>query len=101
VGFVASPTDAAAPATKRPPIIPIFVAGFIASMLVRTLIPLPESALDYADLVQTALLAMALFALGAAVNLNTLLRTGGRALAVGLLSWTLIAALAFGAVHLA
>jgi len=100
VGFVASPTDAAATATKRPPIIPIFVAGFIASMLVRTLIPLPGSVLDYADLVQTALLAMALFALGAAVNLTTLLRAGGRALAVGLLSWTLIAALAFGAVHL-
>ena len=85
---------------KRPPIIPLFVAGFIAAMLVRTLVPLPLEVLDAADLLQTALLAMALFALGAAVNLGTLLRTGGRALAVGLLSWTLIAALAFGAVQL-
>lgn len=86
--------------SSRPPIIPLFVAGFIAAMLVRTVVPLPEQVLVGADLVQTALLAMALFALGAAVNLGTLLRTGGRALAVGLLSWALIAALAFGAVQL-
>ena len=85
---------------KRPPIVPLFVAGFIAAMLVRTVVPLPEQVLMSADLVQTALLAMALFALGAAVNLETLLRTGGRALTVGLLSWALIAALAFGAVQL-
>ncbi|TFB73352.1 putative sulfate exporter family transporter [Cryobacterium glaciale] len=86
--------------SSRPPIIPLFVAGFIAAMLVRTVVPLPEQVLVGADLVQTALLAMALFALGAAVDLVTLLRTGGRALAVGLLSWALIAALAFGAVQL-
>ena len=86
--------------STRPPIVPLFVAGFIVAMLVRTLVPLPVAVLETADLLQTALLAMALFALGAAVNLGTLLRTGGRALAVGLLSWTLIAALAFGAVQL-
>lgn len=85
---------------KRPPILPLFVAGFIVAMLVRTLIPLPEQVLNTADVVQTGLLAMALFALGTAVNLGTLLRTGGRPLAVGLLSWALIAALALGAVHL-
>ena len=85
---------------KRPPILPLFVAGFIVAMLVRTLIPLPEQVLNAADVVQTGLLAMALFALGTAVNLGTLLRTGGRPLAVGLLSWALIAALALGAVHL-
>ncbi|WP_105033442.1 YeiH family protein [Cryobacterium aureum] len=87
-------------ASRRPPIVPLFVAGFIVAMLVRTLIPLPLEVLEAADLVQTALLAMALFALGAAVNLGGLLRTGGRALAVGLLSWALIAALAFAAVQL-
>ncbi|TFD70379.1 YeiH family protein [Cryobacterium gelidum] len=85
---------------KRPPILPLFVAGFIVAMLVRTLIPLPEQVLNAADVVQTGLLAMALFALGTAVNLGTLLRTGGRPLAVGLLSWALIAALSLGAVHL-
>ncbi|MGO4104403.1 YeiH family protein [Leifsonia sp. YAF41] len=94
----ASITDGAA---KRPPIVPLFVAGFIAAVLVRTLLPVPEVALDVADTLQTALLGMALFGLGAAVQLGELARTGGRALAVGLLSWALIAALALGAVQLA
>ncbi|MDJ0376203.1 putative sulfate exporter family transporter [Cryobacterium sp. PH31-L1] len=95
-------TDAAArrARSKRPPILPLFVAGFICAMLLRTLVPLPEALLEAGDLLQTAFLAMALFALGTAVNLGTLMRTGGRALAVGLLSWALIAALAFGAVQL-
>lgn len=93
-------TDRAAARMKWTPILPLFVAGFIAALLVRTLIPLPEQALNAADVLQTGLLAMALFALGTAVNLGILLRTGGRPLAVGLLSWALIAALALGAVHL-
>ncbi|TFD59117.1 putative sulfate exporter family transporter [Cryobacterium suzukii] len=92
--------DARKGLAKRPPIVPLFVAGFIVAMLVRTLIPLPEPVLVAAEVVQTGLLAMALFALGTAVNLVTLMRTGGRPLAVGLLSWVLIAALALGAVHL-
>ena len=96
----AARADARGGVVQRPPILPLFVAGFIVAMLVRTLIPLPEQVLNVADVLQTGLLAMALFALGTAVNLGTLLRTGGRPLAVGLLSWALIAALALGAVHL-
>jgi uncharacterized integral membrane protein (TIGR00698 family) len=90
-----------AASTARPPIVPLFVAGFIAAVLVRTLLPVPELVLDVADGVQTALLAMALFALGAAIRVRTLVTTGWRALVVGLVSWLLIAVLALGAVHLA
>ncbi|RNE63741.1 YeiH family protein [Cryobacterium tepidiphilum] len=85
---------------KRLPIVPLFVAGFIVAVLVRTLVPLSEPVLQAADVVQTALLAMALFGLGSAVRLATLVRTGWRALVVGLLSWALIAMLALGAVQL-
>jgi uncharacterized integral membrane protein (TIGR00698 family) len=92
---------AADAASARPPIIPLFVAGFLVAVLVRTFLPLPAAVLDGADTLQTAVLAMALFALGASVRLGALLRTGGRALVVGLLSWTLIAALALAATHLA
>ena len=99
MAFAESP-DTRSGVAKRPPIVPLFVAGFIVAMLVRTLIPLPEPVLDAAEVLQTGLLAMALFALGTAVDLMTLMRTGGRPLAVGLLSWVLIAALALGAVHL-
>ncbi|MET0853542.1 MAG: putative sulfate exporter family transporter [Microterricola sp.] len=95
-------TGGAAPeAAARPPIVPLFVAGFLAAVLVRTLLPVPESVLEVADWLQTALLAMALFGLGSVVRLGELMLTGWRALVVGLLSWALIAALAYGAVQLA
>jgi uncharacterized integral membrane protein (TIGR00698 family) len=88
-------TDASGP---RPPIVPLFVAGFIAAVLLRSFVPLPDAALEGADVLQTVLLAMALFALGASVRVSELARTGWRALVVGLASWALIAALAYGAV---
>ncbi len=89
------------PSVKRPPIVPLFVAGFVVAVLVRSFVPLPPAVIDGADAVQTVLLAMALFGLGTAVRLRTLLGTGWRALATGLVSWALIAALALGAVGLA
>lgn len=85
---------------KRPPIVPLFVAGFLAAMLLRSFTEIPDAVLVAADTVQTALLAMALFGLGAAVRIGPLLRTGWRALLVALLSWALVAALAWGAVQL-
>jgi uncharacterized integral membrane protein (TIGR00698 family) len=83
---------------KRPPIMPLFVAGFLAAVVIRTLVDVPEPVLASADVVQTALLALALFALGTAVRLRELVKTGWRALIVGLLSWLLIAVLALAAV---
>lgn len=90
-------TDATGP---RPAIVPLFVVGFLAAVLLRTFVPLPEALLAGADLVQTTLLSMALFALGASIRVGALLHTGWRALVVGLSSWTLVAALAYGAVLL-
>ena len=88
-----------APAT-RPPLVPLFVGGFLVAVLVRTFVPVPGTVLIGVDTVQTYLLAIALFGLGAAVNLSSILRTGGKALLVGLISWTLIATLSFAAVQL-
>ena len=86
------------PTGPRPAIVPLFVAGFLAAVLLNTFVPLPEPVLVAADLVQTALLATALFALGASIRFAELARTGWRALVVGLTSWVLVAALAYGAV---
>ncbi|NUU07466.1 putative sulfate exporter family transporter [Leifsonia sp. C5G2] len=86
------------PAAKRPAIVPLFVAGFLVAVLVRTFVPLPAAVTGGADTLQTILLAMALFGLGTAVRLRTLVGTGWRALVTGLASWVLIAALALGAV---
>ncbi|WP_291052325.1 putative sulfate exporter family transporter [Herbiconiux sp.] len=88
------------PAAKRPPIVPLFIVGFLAAVLVRTVVPLPEVALGVADTAQTVLLAMALFALGTNIRFRTLARTGWRALIVGLTSWALIASLSLVAVWL-
>ena len=87
-------------AGPRPAIVPLFVAGFLTAVLLNTFVPLPEWVLTSADIVQTTLLAMALFALGASIRVADLLRTGWRALVVGLTSWVLVAALAYGAVLL-
>jgi len=85
---------------RRPPLLPLFVAGFIVAVIVRSFVPLPLGVLAAADGLQTIVLALALFSLGSAVHLRSLLITGWRALVVGLLAWALIAALAFGAVAL-
>jgi len=83
---------------KRPPVVPLFVLGFLAAVLVRTLVPLPAGALEVADVLQTALLATALFALGTGIRFTELARTGWKALIVGLGSWVFIAALSVVAV---
>ncbi|TFD47343.1 putative sulfate exporter family transporter, partial [Cryobacterium frigoriphilum] len=94
------PAAPPAPGARRPPLVPLFVLGFLALVLVRTWLPVPPAMLEAASVAQTALLAMALFALGSGIRLGELARTGGRALAVGLASWALIAGLALAAVHL-
>lgn len=90
----------ATPEGRRPPIIPLFVLGFLAMIAIRSTGLLPPEVLDIAQIAETVLLAGALFGLGAAVNLRALFTTGGRALALGLSSWVLIAALAWGGVLL-
>ena len=89
-------------ASARPklPIMPLFVAGFIAAVLANSFLPIPAVLLETADVLQTIVLAAALFALGSTVRLRSLVRTGWRALIVGLSSWLLIAALALIAIRL-
>lgn len=90
--------DDGAPAA-RPPLVAWFVVGFLAAVLLRTWVPLPEELLAGADTAQTWLLAAALFALGTGVRLRALVTTGWRALVVALGSWFAIAAMALAAVH--
>jgi uncharacterized integral membrane protein (TIGR00698 family) len=84
---------------KLPPLIPLFVAGFMAMIVLRTLGILPPIVLDVAGTVQDLLLATALYGLGASVQVRSLLQTSGRAIIAAMLSWGLIAALAFAGVQ--
>lgn len=88
-------------ATKvAPPIVPLFVAGFLAAVAVRSSGILPEGWLAVIKLAESLLLTAALFALGTGVELARLRVTGGRGLVLGLLSWFLIAAVTLAGVLL-
>ncbi|HWM38337.1 MAG TPA: putative sulfate exporter family transporter [Streptomyces sp.] len=85
---------------QRPPLIPLFVLGFLLMVAARTTGWLPGSALGLAGTLQEVLLAAALFGLGSAVHLPTLARTGWRVAALGLCSWVVIAGVSYGGVLL-
>lgn len=98
---VAGGTDGGRPGTAagRPPLVPLFVACFLAAVALRTTGWLPVAALEWADQLQQVLLAAALFALGLGVRLDRLVRTGGGVLAVGLLAWGLVAGVSLAALR--
>ncbi|MBW1599952.1 YeiH family protein [Streptomyces sp. JJ38] len=83
------------PAPRRPPLVPLFVAGFLASAALRTTGVLPEGLLEGAATLREGLLAAALFGLGSGVFLPSLARTGWRMAAVGSGSWVVIAGLSY------
>ncbi|WP_430226174.1 YeiH family protein [Pseudarthrobacter oxydans] len=82
---------------KLPPVVPLFVLGFIAMVGLRSTGWLPAGWLEAGAALQDILLGAALFGLGSAVRVRTLLHTGGRALLAALVSWLLIALLGLAA----
>lgn len=80
---------------KLPSPIPLFVAGFLAMVLLRSFVPIPEGVLQPAGIVQTVLLAAAMFALGCGVKVKTLKAVGGRPFALGALSTLLVATVGY------
>jgi len=76
----------------RVTLVPGFVAGFIAMLLIRSSGFVPVAALDVSAILCTVMLGCGLFALGAGVVVRSLLVAGGRSLALGLIS-TIVACL--------
>lgn len=76
----------------RPPLVPWFVVGFIAAVLVRATGWLPEPVLDVATLVQQLLLATAMAALGLGVRLRSIAAVGPRPVVLGAASTALAVA---------
>jgi uncharacterized integral membrane protein (TIGR00698 family) len=85
---------------KRPPLVPLFVIGFLVAMSLRSVGAVPAPLLEQAKLAQTLLLGAGMFGMGASVRLRPLLRTGGPGLALGLLSTLLIAAVSYAGIAL-
>lgn len=100
VALAARRQAGADPTAHRPPVLPLFVAGFLAAIAVRSSQLLPDVVLGAAGDVQEVLLVAALFGLGTTINLRSLRRTGGRTLLLGLASWVLVAGTALVGVRL-
>jgi len=89
----ANVTDPITQKTKNPPIVPIFIIGFIAAISINSSFNLPSEFLSDVKWVEKSLLACALVGLGAGVDTRKLRRVGTRPLALGLTSWALVATL--------
>lgn len=75
-------------ARRSGPAVPLFVVGFLAAVLVRSVADshVPADVWSWINAVATFLLTMAMCAMGAGVSLRRLARTGTRSLALGLAS---------------
>ena len=86
-------TDSKTQKAKLPPIGPLFIVGFIAAISINSSFNLPSEFLSNVKWLEKSLLACALVGLGAGVDARKLRRVGTRPLALGLISWILIATL--------
>ena len=77
---------------SRGALVPPFVLAFVAAAALRSADLVPSGLLPVSADAKTVLLAVALFAVGARVELRRLLAVGGRPLVLGLSSWVIVAA---------
>jgi uncharacterized integral membrane protein (TIGR00698 family) len=97
VGLWRRRTVAVIDGASRPPIVPLFVLGFLAMIAIRAIDVVPDGALNAAQFWQQAFLTAGMFGIGAGVELVRLRRLGGRPLILGLGSWAIVAGLALAA----
>lgn len=97
----AGTADGTGPATRLPPLVPLFVVGFLAAVGIRGTGVLSTTALADVKTVTTLLLCAALFGLGTGVHVRNLIRTGGRALLLGATSMVLICGVSYAGLTLA
>ncbi len=75
---------------------PLFVAGFIAMVLLRSTGVVPPLVVDAAKIGQNWLLAAAMFALGTSVHWTVIRRAGRRPLLLAVLSTLVVMAIGGG-----
>ncbi len=89
------------PLRRGVPLVPGFVVLFVAAIGLASLDVISKETTHRIDDVRTALLGMALFALGTRVRIARLVQIGARPLVLGLSSWAFIAAVAYAGVRIA
>lgn len=82
-------------AFSSPPLIPLFVAGFLAAIAVRSSGILPAAWIEALATVEKLALAAALVGLGAGVRVSRLRSIGGKPLLLAGISWVLVAGVAY------
>lgn len=84
----------------RPPLVPLFVIGFIAMMLLRSTSLLPTELIATGKIAQTALLTAAMFALGLGVRLSTMRSVGMKPVVLATLATVWVSGIALAGVLL-
>ncbi|GAA1560300.1 MULTISPECIES: YeiH family protein [Brevibacterium] len=92
----ASPPPSAPAAGRRPPIVPLFVLGFLLMAGLRTFGLLPEVAVSGLGWLQTVCLAMAMFALGRGVQWRSLKSLGAGPIGLAATTTLIVAVIALG-----
>ncbi|MGW0479494.1 YeiH family protein [Nonomuraea sp. NPDC003214] len=86
-------------AGRRPPVVPLFVAGFLAMVLVRATGVVPDDVTRKLPSVTNMLMAAALFGLGTGIDVRRLLQ-GGRAVLLGGIATALVGGVSLAGVAL-
>jgi uncharacterized integral membrane protein (TIGR00698 family) len=86
--------------TSRPPLVPLFVLGFLACVAVRSTGALPASGLGWITHLQVAALGAALFGMGCSVRLAPLVRKSGAVMVVSTLGTVFISAVSLAGILL-
>ena len=85
---------------KRPPIVPLFILGFLAMVLLRSFVDLPGAVISAGSFAQTALLSAAMFGLGCGVKVRSLLQVGARPFILAAASTVLVAGISLAGILL-
>lgn len=88
------------PMAALPPVVPMFVVGFVAMVALRSACSLPGLGLDVAKQAETFLLAAAMGALGCGVRLDLARRVGPRPFLLGLVGTAVVASVGLAGVAL-
>ena len=83
------------PAAVRPPLVPLFVAGFLVMVLVRSSGLIPDPWLQPIQQTERFLFTVSMVGVGFGVDLRRLAKLGGRPLALGIVTWVLVAGMSY------
>ena len=79
----------------RPPLVPLFVAGFLSMVVIRTTGLIPEAWLGPVRQIEGYLFTVSLVGVGFGVDLDRLRRLGGKPLGLGMATWVLVAGMSY------